>query len=273
LASVRVVDPVPVASTTLLLQGVSVSFGGTKALRDLSLEVRGGEVVGLIGPNGAGKTTAIDVVTGFVRPSGGQILLGGSEISSWGPERRARAGLVRSFQSLELFDDLSVLENMQAASDPRDRRAYVSDLVHPGRGSLSPLAREAITKFGLESSLSTQARHLSFAQRRLLGVARAVAVGGSILLLDEPASGLGHVDAMALSETIVSWARDHGLGVLLIEHNVDMVLRTCDHIVALNFGEVIGSGTPGEVRENPKVVDAYLGTARHRSEIAEVGGQ
>ncbi len=260
----------PRAGTVLGLHEVSVTFGGTKALEGLSLEVRSGEVVGLIGPNGAGKTTAVDAITGFVQPSGGRIVLGGVDISAWGPEKRSRAGLSRSFQSLELFDDLSVLENMQAACDRRDRMAYASDLVHPGIGTLSPLAGEAIKAFGLEDSLPTQARHLSFAQRRLLGVARALAVGGSILLLDEPASGLGHVDAMALSDTIVAWAKEHGIGILLIEHNVDLVLRTCDRIVALDFGLVIGSGTPEQIRSDPNVVDAYLGTAKHRAENAGV---
>ena len=260
----------PLASAVLSLHEVSVTFGGTKALQRLSLEVRSGEVVGLIGPNGAGKTTAIDAITGFVQPSEGRILLGDVDISAWGPERRARAGLSRSFQSLELFDDLSVLENMQAASDRRDLLAYASDLVHPGVGTLSPLAAEAIRSFRLEDSLTTQARHLSFAQRRLLGVARALAVGGSILLLDEPASGLGHVDAMALSDTIVAWAKEHGIGILLIEHNVDLVLRTCDRIVALDFGLMIGSGSPEHIRTDPHVVDAYLGTAKHRAENAGV---
>jgi sulfate-transporting ATPase len=270
LAALTAGQPEPLASTVLGLHDVSVTFGGTKALLGLSLEVRSGEVVGLIGPNGAGKTTAIDAITGFVQPSSGRIVLGDADISAWGPEKRARAGLSRSFQSLELFDDLSVLENMQAACDRRDRLAYASDLVHPGIGTLSPLAAEAIKAFRLEDSLTTQARHLSFAQRRLLGVARALAVGGSILLLDEPASGLGHFDAMALSDTIVAWAKEHGIGVLLIEHNVDMVLRTCDRIVALDFGLVIGSGTPEHIRTDPNVVDAYLGTAKHRAENAGV---
>ncbi len=260
----------PSVSTVLGLHEVSVTFGGTKALQRLSLEVRSGEVVGLIGPNGAGKTTAIDAITGFVQPSGGRIVLGGVDIGAWGPEKRSRAGLSRSFQSLELFDDLSVLENMQAACDRRDRLAYASDLVHPGVGTLSPLAADAVKAFGLEDSLTTQARHLSFAQRRLLGVARALAVGGSILLLDEPASGLGHLDAMALSDTIVAWAKEHGIGILLIEHNVDLVLRTCDRIVALDFGLVIGSGSPEQIRTDPNVVDAYLGTAKHRAENAGV---
>jgi ABC-type branched-subunit amino acid transport system ATPase component/branched-subunit amino acid ABC-type transport system permease component len=260
-------NPTPVAPPrrfVLALRDVSVTFGGTRALAGLSLEVRSGEVLGLIGPNGAGKTTAIDAITGFVRPTGGRILLGDEEISAWSPERRARAGLVRSFQSLELFDDLSVLENMQAACDSRDRLAYASDLVHPGRRPLSTVAAQAVVALGLDSCLASQARHLSYAQRRLLAVARALAVGGSILLLDEPASGLSHPDAMALSGTICRWAKEHEVGILLIEHNVDMVLRTCDRIVALDFGEVIGQGTPAEIRDDTKVVDAYLGTAKHR---------
>jgi ABC-type branched-subunit amino acid transport system ATPase component/branched-subunit amino acid ABC-type transport system permease component len=271
-AAAALENPVPVSPVrplVLALRDVSVTFGGTKALAGLGLEVGSGEVLGLIGPNGAGKTTAIDAVTGFVRPSGGRILLGDEEISAWSPERRARAGLVRSFQSLELFDDLSVLENMQAACDSRDRLAYASDLVHPGRRPLSAVAAEAVVALGLGSCLASQARHLSYAQRRLLAVARALAVGGSMLLLDEPASGLSHPDAMALSGTIRRWAREHGVGILLIEHNVDMVLRTCDRIVVLDFGEVIGQGTPAEIRDDPRVVDAYLGTAKHREPAAQ----
>jgi ABC-type branched-subunit amino acid transport system ATPase component len=226
-----------------------------------SMEVAPGQVLGLIGPNGAGKTTAIDAITGFVKTSGGSIFLGDENMSGWTPERRARAGLARSFQSLELFDDLSVEENVLAASDSRDRRAYLTDLFHPGAVRLSGPAAEAVSGFGLEGRLTSQARHLSYAQRRLLAVARAVAGGGSVLLLDEPAAGLGSADATVLSDTIRRVARDLGIAVLLIEHNVDMVLRTCDQIVALNFGEMIGHGTPAEIRKNRAVAVAYLGAA------------
>jgi ABC-type branched-subunit amino acid transport system ATPase component/branched-subunit amino acid ABC-type transport system permease component len=257
---------VKVKPVVLRLDKVSVTFGGSHALDKLTLEVQPGEIVGLIGPNGAGKTTAIDAITGFVRPSGGQITLGDEDLNRWGPDRRSRAGLARSFQSLELFGDLTVLENVQAASDPRDLRAYATDLIRPHRGELAESARVAIRDFGLEPHLMTQARHLSYAQQRLLAVARAVAGGGSILLLDEPASGLSDTDATALSNTIQGLARRNGMGVLLIEHNVDMVLRTCDRIVALNFGVTIGEGTPAEIRVNPDVISAYLGTAKHRKE-------
>lgn len=250
-----------VSQSTLTLESVSVSFGGTRALDGLSLEVRGGEVVGLIGPNGAGKTTAIDVITGFVSPSDGHVMLDGVNISGWSPDRRARAGLGRSFQSLELFEDLTVLENLQSACDGRDRAMYVRDLARPRSKGLTAAAETAIRDFKLEPHLSTQVRHLSYAQRRLLAVARAVASGAPILLLDEPASGLSDREATELSDTIREIAATTGAGVLLIEHNVDMVLRTCDRIVALDFGREIGDGTPDEIRSNPAVVEAYLGAA------------
>jgi ABC-type branched-subunit amino acid transport system ATPase component len=240
---------------------VSVRFGGTLALDRLSMEVAPGQVFGLIGPNGAGKSTTIDAITGFVKTSSGSIFLGNENMSGWTPERRARAGLARSFQSLELFDDLSVEENVLAASDSRDRRAYLTDLFHPGDLRLDGMAGDAVSDFGLEGRLTAQAGNLNYAQRRRLAVARAVAGGGSVLLLDEPAAGLGPADATALSDIIRRLARDLGIAVLLIEHNVDMVLRTCDQIVALNFGEMIGRGTPAEIRKNPAVVAAYLGAA------------
>jgi sulfate-transporting ATPase len=254
---------------TLRVEDLSVRYGGALALANLTLEVRPGEVVGLIGPNGSGKTTAIDSITGFVTLAGGTITLGGARINHWSPERRARAGLSRSFQSLELFDDLTVLENIQAACDPRDLRAYVTDLVIPGRGRLTARARAAISDFGLEEHLGTQARYLGYAHRRLLAVARAVAAGGSVLLLDEPAAGLGDVETAGLSASIRRLAATSGVGVLLIEHNVDMVLRTCDRVIALDFGVVIGEGPPNVIRADPAVVAAYLGTARFREELVD----
>ncbi len=250
-----------VARKGLRLEEVSVQFGGTLALDRLSMDVAPGQVVGLIGPNGAGKSTAIDAITGFVKTSGGSVFLGDENMGGWAPERRARAGLARSFQSLELFDDLSVEENVLAASDSRDRRAYLTDLFHPGVLRLDGVAGDAVSDFGLDGRLTSQARNLNYAQRRRLAVARAVAGGGSVLLLDEPAAGLGPADATALSDIIRRLARDLGIAVLLIEHNVDMVLRTCDQIVALNFGVTIGHGTPAEIRKNPAVVAAYLGAA------------
>jgi sulfate-transporting ATPase len=253
-----------VAPKALYVDHLSVRYGGTLALADLTLNVQPGEIVGIIGPNGAGKTTAIDAITGFISTAGGVVRLDETDIGTWSPERRARAGLGRSFQSLELFDDLTVLENLQTACDRRDVGAYLTNLVRPGGDHLSAQARAAVVDFRLEPHLTTQARYLSYAQRRLLGVARAVAGGSSILLLDEPASGLGEADTAALGESIRRLVRPATIGILLIEHNVYMVLRTCDRIYALDFGVLIGQGTPAVVRADPAVVEAYLGTARFR---------
>lgn len=245
-----------VAPATLEVRDVTVRFGGTVALNDFSLTVHTGEVVGLIGPNGAGKSTAIDAITGFVTPASGEVLLDGSPIDGWKRERRARAGVTRSFQTLELFDDLTVLENIRAADDPRDLVAYVTDFVVPGQAKLSPAASAAVIDFGLQDDLDKTVHELPYAQRRMLAVARAVAGGQPLLLLDEPASGLDESQSRRLGEMIRQLAAERGVGVLLIEHNVDMVLRTRDRVYALNFGTLIGHGTPNQIRANPAVVEA-----------------
>jgi sulfate-transporting ATPase len=225
----------------------------------VSLTVNPGEVVGLIGPNGAGKTTAIEAITGFVTPRAGAVRLGGTEVGSWTRERRARHGLSRSFQSLELFEDLTVLENILTACDRRDLAAYVTDLAWPGRGQLTDVARSVIADFGLEPLIAVRVRDLTYGQRRMLAVARAVAGGQSVLLLDEPAAGLDAAQTRQLSATIRALATERSIAVLLIEHNVAMVLDTCDRVYALDFGHLIGEGTPAEIRNNPAVIAAYLG--------------
>jgi ABC-type branched-subunit amino acid transport system ATPase component/ABC-type branched-subunit amino acid transport system permease subunit len=252
-----------VPATSLDVRGVTVRFGGTIALNNVSLTVRTGEVVGLIGPNGAGKSTMIDAITGFVTPAEGSVHLGDASIDSWSRERRARSGVTRSFQTLELFDDLTVLENIRAADDARDLLAYLTDPFAPGRPHLRPAARAAVIDLGLQDDLDRTVHELPYAQRRMLAVARAVAGGQPLLLLDEPASGLDAAQSRRLGEIIRRLAAERGIGVLLIEHNVDMVLRTCDRVYALNFGTLIGEGTPNEIRANPAVIEAYLGTTSH----------
>jgi ABC-type branched-subunit amino acid transport system ATPase component/branched-subunit amino acid ABC-type transport system permease component len=263
----RIVRPDPDAPRSsapraLRVTGLTVRFGGTTALSELDLVVEPGSIVGLIGPNGAGKSTAIEAITGFVSPDAGVIMLGDRNVGQLSREARARAGLSRSFQSLELFDDLTVLENIQAACEERDIAAYLTDLVHPGPARLSPAAADAIDDLGLADLLDSRAADLSYADRRVLAVARAMAGGPSVLLLDEPAAGLDEAQARSLGEMIRRLARERGVGVLLVEHNVDLVLSTCDRVVVLDFGHVIGDGTPEQIRGEPKVVDAYLGTSR-----------
>jgi ABC-type branched-subunit amino acid transport system ATPase component/branched-subunit amino acid ABC-type transport system permease component len=254
-------DTERVAPKTLTVNDVTVRFGGTVALSAFTAVVGPGEVIGLIGPNGAGKSTAIDAITGFLIPANGSVAIDGVPITSWTREQRARAGMTRSFQSLELFDDLTVLENIQAASDSRDLAGYVTTLFTPGKSDLTPAARRAVVDFGLEDKLHNAVSDLSYAERRMLAVARSVAGGQSIVLLDEPAAGLDDIQTRKLGDLIRKLALDRGIGFLLVEHNVDLVLRTCDKVYALNFGQTIGEGTPAEIRRNQAVVDAYLGTS------------
>jgi ABC-type branched-subunit amino acid transport system ATPase component/branched-subunit amino acid ABC-type transport system permease component len=244
---------------TLEVKELTVRYGVTVAVDRVSLTVRPGRILGLIGPNGAGKTTFIDAVTGFARPSGGEMSLDGQSINGWGVTRRARRGLSRSFQSLELFEDSSAIDNLRVASDPRDPLSYLRDLIYPVQPDLPGEVVAAITEFGLEGTLTSKVEDLSYGQRRLLAIARAVATGPSVLLLDEPAAGLGDVETAELARLVRRLATDWGMSVLLIEHDMNFVMNVCDEIVVLDFGRKIGEGTPDEVRSNPAVVAAYLG--------------
>jgi len=264
-----VIESEPAVGQTLHVRDLSVHFGGVAALVGFSLDVAPGEVVGLIGPNGSGKTTALEAIAGFVKPTTGSISIGDRSVDRWRPERRARAGLSRSFQSLELFDDLTAMENVQTATDQRDFVAYLTNPFRPGRVEITSRAHGTLHQFGLLDQLDNQVRNLNYAQRRLMAVARAVASGGSVLLLDEPAAGLSEPETENLSIAIRHLASDAHMAILLIEHNVDMVLRTCDRVYALDFGLLVGQGSPSEIRNNPAVIDAYLGTARFRA--ASVG--
>jgi ABC-type branched-subunit amino acid transport system ATPase component/branched-subunit amino acid ABC-type transport system permease component len=238
---------------------LSVRYGGVHALEDVSIEARTGELIGIIGPNGAGKTTLIDVLTGFTSPSSGRIELNGRDVTGQWPASLSRSGLTRSFQSLELFDDMTVLDNLRVASEPRNLSAYVTDMVYPRTPPLAPAARAAIAEFGLQDSLDQLPSELPYGRRRLVAIARAVATEPSILCLDEPAAGLDEAEAHHLSALLRRLVNDWGMGILLIEHNVEIVMNVCDRIYALNFGKVIAEGTPAELRRNPEVISVYLG--------------
>lgn len=267
-----------VRAQSLRVEKLSVSFGGVKALVDVGLEVQPGEVHGLIGPNGAGKTTFIDAVTGFVSTAGGSVTVGDSAVGSWPIHRRSRVGLARSFQSLELFADLTVEENLAIACEPSPVFKYATDLVRPGRLHLTDAAREAIKKFELEDILDRKPDSISFGQRKLVAIARAVASAPSVLLLDEPAAGLDDHEAGELADLIQELARDWGIAVLLVEHKIEMVMSICDRVTVLANGKLLASGTPAEVRNNPAVVDAYLGSSTSDEpvpvgEVASVGAE
>lgn len=247
------------APLPLHVANLTVRYGGVVAVDDLSFAIEPGRVTGLIGPNGAGKTSAIDAVTGFTRPASSSVRLGDRDLTGTAVHLRARAGLSRSFQSLELFEDMTVLDNLYAACDRPGPWTYLKDLIRPGSRPLPAQVLVAVREFGLESSLDRSVGDLSYGERRLLAIARAVATSPSVLLLDEPAAGLSDDETRELARLVRRLAEDWGMGVLLVEHDVDMVMSVCDQVVVLDFGRRISVGTPDEVRADPAVRAAYLG--------------
>jgi sulfate-transporting ATPase len=255
-------DVEPVRPATLAIEGLTVRFSSVTAVDDVSFEVHPGEVVGLIGPNGAGKTTLIDAVTGFCAIGGGSISLDGHRIDRLNATQRARLGVRRSFQSLELFEDITVEENIRAGSDQlAPWQSWLTDLVWPGHHDLPSTAVAAVQAFDLEAHLDETPERLPYGRRRLVGIARAVASGPSVVLLDEPAAGLDENESAELARLIRRLADERNMAVLLVEHDVNLVMSTCDCIVVIDFGRVIASGTPAEIRSNGAVRDAYLGHA------------
>jgi sulfate-transporting ATPase len=257
---------------SLSMQNVSVRFGGVVALDKVSLDLLPGEIVGLIGPNGAGKTTLIDAITGFVDIAEGTIELDGRRTDGMGVARRSQSGIGRTFQNLELFEDLTVRENLQTACDPSSLRSYLTDLVLPRKSVLSAAAQEIVQLFELEADLGRKVRELPYGRRRLCAIARAAAAGPSVLLLDEPAAGLGGVEVREVSDLVIKLAKDYGVSVLLVEHNMDLIIEVCDRVLVLDFGREIARGTPDEIRRDERVLRAYMGdaTAELDSRVAEL---
>ena len=244
---------------SLQVDGLSVSYGPVVAVSDVSFTVSPGKILGLIGPNGAGKTTLIDAVTGFTALKAGTVRLGSRDLTSRSVVSRARAGLSRSFQSLELFEDMTVLDNLRAAADPQDVRSYVSDPFVPRNPPLPAELVAAIREFDLEADLRRAVEDLPYGRRRLLAIARAVATKPSILLLDEPAAGLGDHESAELAHLVRRLADDWGIGILLVEHDMNFVMSVCDEVAVLDFGRRISLGLPDEIRNDPAVIAAYLG--------------
>ena len=242
----------------LQVEALTVRYGGVIANGDVTLAVREAEVVGLIGPNGAGKTTLIDAVTGFT-PYEGTVRLEGKPLDGVRPHRRARRGLVRTFQSVEMFHDLDVLENALVGTSSFDVRVLFDDLFRPGRSRDHRRAREALVLAGIRELAELRPADLSLGQQKLLGVARALAAEPQVLLLDEPAAGLDSEESRALGRSLRTIA-DSGISVLLVDHDMDLVLEACDRVYVLESGRLLTDGTPDAVRRDPRVIAAYLGT-------------
>jgi branched-chain amino acid transport system ATP-binding protein len=246
--------------------GISVRFGGVRAVVDVDLEVGEGQLVGLIGPNGAGKTTFIDAISGFVRCDG-RVELDGEDLTGVLPHVRARHGLARTWQSIELFDDLSVGENLLVASHRTSAWRTIRETVSvpdPHSAEITP----ALALLGVEDTVEQLPSELSQGQRKLVGIARALAPKPRIVCLDEPAAGLDTRESEELGARLRGLA-DDGQAMLLVDHDMGLVLGICDEVVVLEFGEVIARGAPDVVRGDPQVIGAYLGGAASRLAAGE----
>jgi ABC-type branched-subunit amino acid transport system ATPase component len=243
---------------------VSVSFGAVKALAGVSIQVCEGQFVGLIGPNGAGKTTLFNVVSGFVRPSSGRIRLSGQRIGTWTPARRARQGIARTFQNIGLDKVATVADNLRVARDGGPlgaelarsfgRRAVTAQSLDDRAGSL-------LDRLGLPDVLGARVETLPVGTAKLVELVAVLLRRPRLLLLDEPASGIGAAERVRLGGLLRELHRDEGLSVLMIEHDMALAMGTADHLYVLNFGTLLSEGPPAEVRRDPRVVEAYLGQA------------
>jgi len=250
-------------------RGLTVTFGGLNANDKVDLIVPKGKFVGLIGPNGAGKTTFIDAITGYVPMSAGTATFAGEDIGELKPHERAQRGLVRTFQSLELFEDLSVRDNLLVAAYPTKWYSFILDMLHltPTDPKTEERVGWALDIMGLTDEADAMPTDLSHGRRKLVGVARALAAQPELILLDEPAAGLDTAESQNLGRHLREFL-DHDMSVFLIDHDMGLVLSVCDYIYVLDFGKIIAEGTPAEVREDPAVKAAYLGAEAGEGQAA-----
>lgn len=246
----------------LVASDLSVTFGSLRAVDRLSLSVEAGRLVGLIGPNGAGKTTFVDAITGFT-PHEGRLVFDGRSLDGASPHQRARAGLARTWQSVELFDDLTVAENLDAVAHCQSARSLLLDLVRPRRAQDRAAVEYALEAVGATDLADRQPRELSHGQRMLVGVARALATSPRLICMDEPAAGLDTGESDTLGRRLRGIV-ERGASILLIDHDMGLVLNWCDEIYVIEFGGLIAHGSPAQIRGDSRVIEAYLGTGMHK---------